>query len=219
MLSITLSIRQQAITWTNVCHDLWCNMASLRDWGKTTCHNFTVFTSLTFSTTPATFRYLLDRMDYIPSWCMRLCLSDEHVNTFMSLIRKNPQCIALACCSHQCSWLIFMSLLCSVMSCCCNDCCHQYPDSKVHGANMGPIWGRQDPGGPHVGPMNLAIWVMLDITLIALTKHNAHFKGFLTTVLPSIQEQNVWLILFIRRYQLNVCLMIEAINIKKTHND
>ena len=31
------------------------------------------------------------------------------------------------------------------------------PDSKVHGANMGPIWGRQDPGGPHVGPMNFAI--------------------------------------------------------------
>ena len=28
------------------------------------------------------------------------------------------------------------------------------PDSKVHGDNMGPIWGRQDPGGPHVGPMN-----------------------------------------------------------------
>ena len=32
------------------------------------------------------------------------------------------------------------------------------PDSKVHGANMGPIWGQQDPGGPHVGPMNFAIW-------------------------------------------------------------
>ena len=32
------------------------------------------------------------------------------------------------------------------------------PDSKVHGANMGPIWGRQDPGGPHVGPMNFGIW-------------------------------------------------------------
>ena len=29
---------------------------------------------------------------------------------------------------------------------------------EVHGANMGPIWGQQDPGGPHVGPMNLAIW-------------------------------------------------------------
>ena len=34
-----------------------------------------------------------------------------------------------------------------------------YRDSKVHGANMGLIWGRQDPGGPHAGPMNLAIWV------------------------------------------------------------
>ena len=34
------------------------------------------------------------------------------------------------------------------------------PDSKVHGANMEPIWGRQDPGGHHVGPMNLAIWVL-----------------------------------------------------------
>ena len=32
------------------------------------------------------------------------------------------------------------------------------PDSKVHGANMGPIWCRQDPSGPHVGPMNFAIW-------------------------------------------------------------
>ena len=32
------------------------------------------------------------------------------------------------------------------------------PDSKVHGATMGPIWDRQDPDGPHVGPMNLAIW-------------------------------------------------------------
>ena len=36
-----------------------------------------------------------------------------------------------------------------------------YPDSNVHGANMGPIWGRQDPGGPHVGPMKLAIWVVI----------------------------------------------------------
>ena len=35
----------------------------------------------------------------------------------------------------------------------------RYPDSKVHGANMGPIWGRQDPGGSHVDPMNFAIWV------------------------------------------------------------
>ena len=40
-----------------------------------------------------------------------------------------------------------------------DDSRNTYPDSKVHGANMGPIWGRQDPVGPHVGPMNFAIWV------------------------------------------------------------
>ena len=33
------------------------------------------------------------------------------------------------------------------------------PDSKIHGANMGPTWGRQDPGGTHVCHVNLAIWV------------------------------------------------------------
>ena len=32
------------------------------------------------------------------------------------------------------------------------------PDSKVHGANMGPTWVLSSPGGPHVGPMNLAFW-------------------------------------------------------------
>ena len=50
-------------------------------------------------------------------------------------------------------------VLCNMSSpnrCLINHCC---PDSKVHGANMRPIWGRHDPGGPHVGPMNLAIWV------------------------------------------------------------
>ena len=36
-----------------------------------------------------------------------------------------------------------------------------FPDSKVHGAYMVPISCRQDPGGPHVGPMNFAIWVFL----------------------------------------------------------
>ena len=34
-----------------------------------------------------------------------------------------------------------------------------FPDSKVHAANMGPTLGQQEPGGPHVGPMNLACWV------------------------------------------------------------
>ena len=31
------------------------------------------------------------------------------------------------------------------------------PDSKVHGANMGPTWVLSAPDEPHVGPMNIAI--------------------------------------------------------------
>ena len=31
------------------------------------------------------------------------------------------------------------------------------PDSKVHGANMGPTWVLSAPDGSHVRPMNLAI--------------------------------------------------------------
>ena len=40
------------------------------------------------------------------------------------------------------------------------------PHSKVYEANMGPIWGRQDPGGPQVGPMNFAIWVVRKMAAI-----------------------------------------------------
>ena len=39
--------------------------------------------------------------------------------------------------------------------------------------NMGPIWGRQDPGGPHVGPMNFAIKDVLRTALLALW-HGSH---------------------------------------------
>ena len=35
------------------------------------------------------------------------------------------------------------------------------PDSKVHGPNMEPIWGRQDSGGPLVDPMNFVICVCI----------------------------------------------------------
>ena len=42
------------------------------------------------------------------------------------------------------------------MTCYEHPLCEDTPDSKDHGANMVPIWGRQDPCGPHVGPMNFA---------------------------------------------------------------
>ena len=48
----------------------------------------------------------------------------------------------------------------------------EYPDSKVHGANMGPTWVLSAPDGPHVGPMNLAIRV--------ITSH--HFCIFISNI-------------------------------------
>ena len=36
-----------------------------------------------------------------------------------------------------------------------------YPDSKIHGADMGPTWVLPAPDGPHVDPTNLAIRVWL----------------------------------------------------------
>ena len=51
-----------------------------------------------------------------------------------------------------------------------------YPDSKVHAANMGPIWGRQVPGGSHVGPMNFAIWVVIHIRFQVKTRQSQSYK-------------------------------------------
>ena len=65
-------------------------------------------------------------------------------------------------------WVLFQTL--SLTSCImvttaghkntCRDDITVFPDSKVHGANMGTTWDLSAPGGPHVGPMNLAIWVV-----------------------------------------------------------
>ena len=40
-----------------------------------------------------------------------------------------------------------------------------YPDNKVHGTKMGPIWDQQNPGGRHVDHMNFTIWVGLWFTI------------------------------------------------------
>ena len=36
------------------------------------------------------------------------------------------------------------------------------PDSKVHGAYMGPIWGQQAHDGLHVDPVNFVMWGTID---------------------------------------------------------
>ena len=48
------------------------------------------------------------------------------------------------------------------------------PDSKVHGANMGPTWVLSAPDGPHVGPMNLAIRECFTISLCYYKKQKKY---------------------------------------------
>ena len=66
------------------------------------------------------------------------------------------------------------------------------PDSKVHGANTGPTWGRQGPGVPHVGCMNLAFWVDAIVLLF-------FGAGFLNKKLNSVIVSIVCLIILVKK--------------------
>ena len=43
-----------------------------------------------------------------------------------------------------------------------------HPDSKVHKSDMGPAWVLSAPGGPHVGPVNLAIRVVNEFVWVTI---------------------------------------------------
>ena len=57
----------------------------------------------------------------------------------------------------------------------------------LHGAHL----GRQGPGGPHVGPMNLVIRVTICAALKAVSRHDANFAvtAVLTTALASSDDK------------------------------
>ena len=59
-----------------------------------------------------------------------------------------------------------------------------FPDSKVHGANMGPTWVLSAPDGSHVGPMNLAIRVF---TYYVFITNGLEWERPLTATYPSWQ--------------------------------
>ena len=54
------------------------------------------------------------------------------------------------------------------------------PDSKVRVANMGPTWVLASPGGPHVGPMNLAIRESVIAIVAGDAAHNYSFYMIFT---------------------------------------
>ena len=67
------------------------------------------------------------------------------------------------------------------------------PDSKVHGANMGPIGGQQGPGGPQVGPMNFAIWEHIRLTSIGVRTNNyIHVKQWDVIIHPCSNVNDGW---------------------------
>ena len=69
---------------------------------------------------------------------------------------------------EQCkfSWLYYTRVRYVIPMYRCS-CYHDNPGSEIHGTTMGPTRRQQDPGGPHVGPMNLAIWEH--------TRHNSYY--------------------------------------------
>ena len=84
------------------------------------------------------------------------------------------------------------------------------PDSKVHGANMGPIWGRQD-----VGPMNLAIRDYLNqwVTVWAVA------LGNLTSITVVSDERGILiLILIIRSPVTEVVTQKKSVEKTPTHD-
>ena len=52
-----------------------------------------------------------------------------------------------------------------------------HPDSKVHGANMVPIWVLSAPGGAHVGPIDLAFRALYYLCNTQ-QYHTAHPHGY-----------------------------------------
>ena len=57
---------------------------------------------------------------------------------------------------------------------------NMYPWKQGSWGQHGPIWGRQDPGGPHVGPMNFAIWDVMGrgkLPVLGCIFNNSHYHS------------------------------------------
>ena len=87
----------------------------------------------------------------IPSWDTEVCTLIK--SKCQSLLEFLPL-------HHPCTWNSYThplgNWICIYLHHCDTDWYN--PDSKIHGTNVGHNWGHQDPDGPLVGHMNLAIW-------------------------------------------------------------
>ena len=77
------------------------------------------------------------------------------------------------------------------------------PDSKVHGANMGPTWVLSAPDGPHVGPTNFAI--RDDFFAISRSGPCSHSNNILCIHWWFTPWGSLYLILSLRTSKLHYC--------------
>ena len=75
-----------------------------------------------------------------------------------------------------------------------NCVCAMYPDSKVHGANMGPTWVLSAQDGPHVDPMNLAVWDVTKYCVILQTRRTYAVgnNNYVLMVIQNKTNQTKW---------------------------
>ena len=85
--------------------------------------------------------------------------------------------------------------------------------ARFMGSTLGPIWGRQDPGGPHVDPMNIDIcevlcadifhWCSLDFFQIDNICFSHRILKFISSCLPNFSSNghhNIkWASLYVKR--------------------
>ena len=62
-------------------------------------------------------------------------------------------------------WYIFSKIQSSTITTQSNTTWYHIQYTTLIAMFMGPTWGRQVPGGPHVGPMNFVVWVVTEAEL------------------------------------------------------
>ena len=89
--------------------------------------------------------------------CLQVIVMQEYKNESYTAIEAK-YVFPLDDMAAVCGFEVFINGKHIIGRCFGNQVC---PDSKFHVANMGPTWVLSAPGGPHVGPMKLAIRVLL----------------------------------------------------------
>ena len=99
---------------------------------------------------------LIISQHWLPYWLGAIS-SSSHTSWHQLISRHNIDILNDSSCSHVCysCGLAYHSCSCDIWNYFNRP--HPIPDSKVHGANMGPTWVLLAPDGPHVSPMKLAI--------------------------------------------------------------